>query len=124
MEFVYSEQILQDQIVNHYTALVQHELEIKDSIWNPFDNLTDLKKYIQVSFTNHQIYKIKGEKALYRDEFEIDNEMQIQKRIRYSFWMALGDIGGFHDGLFLMLSFFMGPFASTLFENDLMRGNL
>ena len=50
--------------------------------------------------------------------------MQIEKRIRYNFWTALGDIGGFHDGLFLLLSIFMGPFSAKLFKNDLMRGNL
>ena len=38
--------------------------------------------------------------------------------------MALGDVGGFHDGLYLIFSFLLGPIAATLFENELMRGNL
>ena len=65
-----------------------------------------------------------GAETLYETEFTISNELQIEKRIRYNFWMALADIGGFHDGLFLVLSLFMSPYAATLFENDLMRGNL
>ena len=38
--------------------------------------------------------------------------------------MALGDIGGFYDGLRLVLLFFMAPVAATLFENDLLKSNL
>ena len=50
--------------------------------------------------------------------------MQEEKRIRYSFWTALGDIGGFHDGLTLLMHVFMNPIAAILFENSLLRGNL
>ena len=38
--------------------------------------------------------------------------------------MALGDVGGFHDGLFLIFSTILSPIAATLFENDLLRGSL
>ena len=76
------------------------------------------------STTQQIVKKTNDEESLYLNEFSISNEVQIEKRIRYNFWMALGDIGGFHDGLFLVLSLFMSPYAATLFENDLMRGNL
>lgn len=56
--------------------------------------------------------------------FHIDNSVQVEKRIRYNFWMALGDVGGFHDGLSLLVYLLMAPFAAIFFENDLLKGNL
>ena len=38
--------------------------------------------------------------------------------------MALADVGGFHDGIKLILSIFLAPIAATFFENDLLNGNL
>ena len=38
--------------------------------------------------------------------------------------MALADVGGFHDGIKLILSIFLAPIAATFFENDLLKGNL
>ena len=38
--------------------------------------------------------------------------------------MALGDVGGFHDGLFLIFSTLLSPIVATLFENELMRDSL
>ena len=38
--------------------------------------------------------------------------------------MALGDIGGFYDGLRLLLMFFLAPFSAVFFENELLKDNL
>ena len=38
--------------------------------------------------------------------------------------MALADVGGFNDGVKLILSLFLTPIAATLFENDILKGNL
>ena len=38
--------------------------------------------------------------------------------------MALADVGGFHDGIKLVLSIFLAPIAATFFENDILKGNL
>ena len=38
--------------------------------------------------------------------------------------MALADVGGFHDGISLILSLFLAPIAATFFENDLLKGKL
>ena len=106
------------------SILRHHELEVKDSIWNPFDSLTDHKEYIQISASTPLSATYEYGKFGHSHEFEIDKVMKLEKRIRYNFWMALADVGGFHDGLFLLLSFLMSPFAATLFKNDLMRGKL
>ena len=41
--------------------------------------------------------------------------------MRYSFWDALGDVGGFHDGLVLLINFFIGPFTARGFFFDLVK---
>ena len=38
--------------------------------------------------------------------------------------MALADIGGFYDGLRLLLMFFMAPISAIFFENELMKDNI
>ena len=38
--------------------------------------------------------------------------------------MALGDIGGFYDGMRLLLMFFMAPISAVFFENDILKDNL
>ena len=38
--------------------------------------------------------------------------------------MALADVGGFHDGIKLILSIFLAPIAATFFENDLLKSKL
>ena len=53
----------------------------------------------------------------------IDSEVAQNKRSRYSFWQLLGDAGGLHDGLSLIVSFCVGPFASNLFQLDIGRTN-
>ena len=60
----------------------------------------------------------------YQHYFYVDDKIQVVKRIRYNFWMALGDIGGFYDGLRLVLTFFMAPIAALFFENDLLKNTI
>ena len=50
--------------------------------------------------------------------------MQVMQRVRYNFWQALADVGGFHDGLKLLVSLFIAPVSSILFENDLLKGKI
>ena len=96
---------------------------MKDSVWNPFDHVTDSKQFLEV----HKIIshtRQHGGRTGYVLEFMIDNQIQYQKRIRYNFWAALADVGGFHDGLFILFSFVLSPVIATLYENELIKGNL
>ena len=43
-------------------------------------------------------------------------------RTRYSFWVALGDIGGFFDGMGLLTRIFMGPLSAVFFFNNFAKG--
>ena len=47
--------------------------------------------------------------------------MQDQSRVRYSFWKALGDIGGLSDGLYLIFQVLIGPVVAAYFERDLLK---
>ena len=44
--------------------------------------------------------------------------------MRYNLWMALSDVGGFHDGIFIIMSLFMVPLSSAIFHYDLTKNNL
>ena len=56
--------------------------------------------------------------------FELDNKKTQFQRLRYTFWAALGDIGGFYDGLNLLINIFLAPLSSALFFNDLVKGSV
>ena len=38
--------------------------------------------------------------------------------------MALGDIGGFYDGIRLVMLFFLAPAAAKLYEHDLLKDKI
>lgn len=59
--------------------------------------------------------------ASFKHAFKIDNKVQVEKRIRYNFWTALSDIGGFHDGIRLLMNIFVAPIAYIAFQNDVMK---
>ena len=44
------------------------------------------------------------------------------KRIRFNFWIALAEIGGFRDGLVMLVHLITTTTMVTLFENDLISG--
>ena len=51
--------------------------------------------------------------------FEIDIEQIMFTRQRYTFWAALGDVGGLHDGLLLLINIFMASISAASFTNAL-----
>ena len=53
----------------------------------------------------------------------LDVDYMELKRVRYNFWDALGDIGGFHDGLILFIRILMGPFAAHSFIMELIASS-
>ena len=42
----------------------------------------------------------------------------IETRKRYNYWDLLADVGGFHDGIILLCSIFMGSISSVAFKTD------
>ena len=102
----------------HRVVLRHHVLQVHDNIVNPFSSLSAEYSYIQVVSTRIDYQEDIGINIV------IDNSVQEESRTRYSLWTALGDIGGFHDGLTLLMQVVITPIAATLFENDLLKGKL
>ena len=50
--------------------------------------------------------------------------MQKQSRIRYSLWMALSDVGGLTDGIYVVIGLVFTPIAAAYFERDLVKDSL
>ena len=48
--------------------------------------------------------------------------MQQMATVRLSFWQALSDLGGFHDGIFVLVKAFIAPIAASLFQAELVKG--
>ena len=42
---------------------------------------------------------------------ELSGWTRIEQRTRYNIWDLLGDVGGFNDAVFLLVSFFMTTFG-------------
>ena len=53
--------------------------------------------------------------------FVLDVDFIEEKRVRYSLWSVLGDVGGFHDGLVLLIRIMIAPFAAYNFFFDLIK---
>ena len=53
--------------------------------------------------------------------FQLSGRNRYQQRTRYGFWQALGDIGGFYDGLGLIFGSIISNFAATKFLMDLFK---
>ena len=49
-------------------------------------------------------------------EMELGNRVHTEKRVRYSIWNLISDVGGFSDGIYLILSFFMTSYSAMAFE--------
>ena len=45
----------------------------------------------------------------------------IEVRQRYNIWDLLGDVGGFHDGLIIVFSLFMGSYSALAFKIDYLK---
>lgn len=48
--------------------------------------------------------------------------MRVQERTKYSVWNLLGDVGGFYDGLFLIIGILLAPYTAAALKVDLING--
>ena len=42
--------------------------------------------------------------------------------IRLTFWEALSNLGGFYDGLYVLIKVFVMPIAASFFQAELVKG--
>ena len=89
-------------------------------MWNPISSEAD-----QVYFASLETAEIKSYASDKKVNFKsiIDLELEIflsgtlnvERRTRYNAWDLLGDVGGFHDGLFLLMSAIVTTYAGMAF---------
>ena len=104
-------------IVERQTSVRLYHTTMEDSVLDPFGFQATELDYIQRG--NDRVdYRPSGNFSGYWHTFSLDVERQQQKRVRYGYWSALGDIGGFIEALKLLAGIFMTPFVAKLFAMD------
>ena len=92
-----------------------------DSVYDPFERASDEVSYFSVD--SFELDKDTSFLPLsYTMNINLSQENHVMQRKRYSAWDALGDIGGFHDGLVLIFASFMGIFNAVFYASDLTGG--
>ena len=54
-------------------------------------------------------------------EMELANKIQIEKRIRYSIWNLISEVGGFSDGITLICNIFMTAYSAMAFKTSFLN---
>ena len=99
-----------------------NDLQMNDSIFNPFSAITDEKSFVDVASLTFRTpdFWISPLEI----NFRILNKIKTMSRTRLSFWTALGDVGGFYDGLLLLIKLFMSPISALFFSADFLSTGL
>lgn len=112
-------------IVRKETNLRIHETEFTDNYIDPFKLPTYEEQSLHESYTNSRQYDKTPneplESLLMTHVIRLDTVKQVQKRVRYTLWDAIADIGGFSDGLFALIGWIVRSVASALFYVDLFK---
>lgn len=103
--------------------LTINDVQMQDALIDPFKSGMEQISFLtfkdnkldEVIFSHIDFYEIK---------FLIDPSVRTVTRTRYNFWKALGDIGGFHDGLKLLVTSLLSPLGHLIFYFDITRGGL
>ena len=114
--------LFQLETMMHNVLLKVNEVEMYDSVVNPFNSATDEKEFLSIEQWEQR--KTPDNFGIISIDFTIDGSLNHSQRTRYNFWMALGDIGGFHDGMNLLIGIFMGPISAALFFQSFVDGGV
>lgn len=94
-------------------------MTFEDDFIDPFEQSTHSMVYLNALPKDYREEEKGPGISLVWHSIEIDTDLQVQKRVRYTFWQLLGDAGGFHDGLCLLIGFFVNPFSATGLQKDI-----
>jgi hypothetical protein len=52
---------------------------------------------------------------------ELSNKIHTEKRVRYSIWNLISDVGGFSDGIILVCNIFMTAYSAMAFKTSFLN---
>ena len=110
---------LAKQGIKRETVLRIQQTEMIDNVFDPFNTPTFEHEILQVQ--RSQSTESTGK---YEHIYRLDNVKQVNKRVRYTWWNAIADIGGFSDGLALLVGPFLSWLADKLFQVSLTKDSL
>ena len=96
---------------------------MQDSVIDPFETLTEELDFFTLKMDQTYSEEYQSGYVIYiLLSLKIQRDAVVMSRKRYSLWDALGDIGGFHDGLVLVVGTFMTGISAFFYESDLTGG--
>ena len=109
--------VVMSEEIRRASIITMHDVTFEDSLIDPFRLPTDHFEHLRItsSQTDIQIDTKAARNTEYWHLCRIDTQKQIIKRNRLDLWEVLSDIGGFHDGLFILTSILLNPFSACFF---------
>ena len=95
-------------------------MELQDDIISPFPTSTR-KNYIAIQDQILPDIKYSDYGFNFRIFIELGNKIHIEKRIRYSIWNLVSDVGGFSDGITLVCNIFMTAYSAMAFKTSFLN---
>ena len=96
------------------------EATFEDSLVDPFNQATDELSFLSID--NSKIVNFDNKAGLRSTGIlhfcQIDVQKQFIKRNSLDIWDLVADVGGFHDGLLLLVGLAMYPFSTCLYQQD------
>ena len=96
-------------------------MELQDDIFSPFPSSTQ-KSYLTIPDPDRIVPNVEYDYTktddFFRMEMELGNRIHTEKRVRYSIWNLISDVGGFSDGIYLILKIFMTAYSSIAFKKN------
>ena len=111
-------------------------MDISDDLISPFPTEETVSYYLTVNEfeTKYEAIKTRTKSGAsiiseipgafkFSIEVNLSSRLFVEDRRRYSFWDLLGDVGGFHDGLYIMCSLVMGSYSALAFKTDFINSS-
>ena len=94
--------------------IVMHQLELSDNIFSPFKSSENIS-YLTLRSKEEGATDGEEDRAF---TYDLSDEIVIEKRTRYTIWDLLGDVGGFNDGLVLVLQILTSAYSAVSFKTQ------
>lgn len=93
--------------------LSMHHLTLKDIIYDPFMQ-KEMRPYLSLRKTESTL----SERREFKIDFRLSEFLFVEKRVRYNFWMLLGDVGGFNSAMLLIAAALTVFHEEVAFQSD------